>query len=155
MNRQKSKCGHGLQFVNPCTWIKMWRRWEIRPCGWISAGRALQTEATASEKALRWVYVWGQFYGVCSPGYTQYMLILCVCVHACVHAQSCLTFMTPMTIAHQVSLSMGLPRQEHWSGLLFPTPRDLPNSGIKAVFFVSPALAGKFFTTVPPGKHVY
>ena len=97
--------------------------------------------------------------GVCSPGYTQYMLILCVCVcvcaHACVHAQSCLTFMTPWTVAHQVSLSMGLPRQEHWSGLLFPTPRDLPNSGIKAVFFVSPALAGKFFTTVPPGKHVY
>ena len=32
---------------------------------------------------------------------------------------------------------MGFPRQEYWSGLLFPSPRDLPNPGIK---FESPAL---------------
>ena len=97
--------------------------------------------------------------GVCRPGQTQNMLTVCVCVCLCVcvctHDQSCPTFRTPWTIAHQVSLSMGLPRQERWSGLPFPTPRDLPNPGIKPVFFVSPALAGKFFTTVPPGKHVY
>ena len=30
-------------------------------------------------------------------------------------------------------LSMGFSRQEHWSGLLFPSPGDLPNSGIKTV----------------------
>ena len=77
----------------------------------------------------------------------------CVCVRAC--AQLCPTFRTPWTVAQQVSLSVGLPKQEHWSGLLFPTPRDLPNPGIKPVFFVSPALAGKLFTIVPPGKHVY
>ena len=35
---------------------------------------------------------------------------------------------------------MGLPRQEHWSGLLFPSPRDLPNPGIKSVSAVSPTL---------------
>ena len=44
---------------------------------------------------------------------------------------------------------MGFPRQEYWSGLLFSSPGDLPNPGIKSV---SPALAGGFFTTEPPGK---
>ena len=36
-------------------------------------------------------------------------------------------FTTPWTVARQVPLSMGLPRQEYWSGLPFPTPWDLPN----------------------------
>ena len=44
---------------------------------------------------------------------------------------------------------MGFPRQESWSGLLFPSPGDLHNPGIKPM---SPALAGGFFTTEPPGK---
>ena len=34
----------------------------------------------------------------------------------------------------------------------FPTPLDLPNPGIKPESLVAPALAGRFFTTVPPGK---
>jgi len=47
---------------------------------------------------------------------------------------------------------MGFSRQEYWSGLPFPSPRDLPNPGIyKLLSSVSPALAG-FFTTEPPGK---
>ena len=44
---------------------------------------------------------------------------------------------------------MGFPRQEYWSGLPFPSPGDLPNPEIKAA---SLALAGRFFTTEPPGK---
>jgi len=47
---------------------------------------------------------------------------------------------------------MGFSRQEYRGGLLFPSPEDLPNPGIE---FVSPALAGKFFTTEPPGKPRY
>ena len=39
---------------------------------------------------------------------------------------------------------MGFPRQENWSGLLFPPPEDLPNPGTKPS---SPELAGEFFTT--------
>ena len=35
------------------------------------------------------------------------------------------------------------------SGLPFPFPRDLPNPEIEPM---SPALAGRFFTTEPPGK---
>ena len=41
-------------------------------------------------------------------------------------------------------MSMRFPRQEYWNGLLFPSPGDLPDPGIKAR---SSALAGGFFTT--------
>ena len=44
---------------------------------------------------------------------------------------------------------MGFPRQKYWSGLPFPSPGDLPDPGIE---LASPALAGRFFTTEPPGK---
>jgi len=36
--------------------------------------------------------------------------------------QSCLTLCDPQTAAHQASLSLGFSRQEHWSGLPFPSP---------------------------------
>ena len=58
-------------------------------------------------------------------------------------------FVTPWTVACQAPLSMGLPRQEHWSGLPFSSPGDLPHSVIKPA---SPALPGGFFTTEPPRK---
>ena len=58
-------------------------------------------------------------------------------------------FATTWTVAHQIPLSMGFPRQEYWSGLSFLSPGDLPDPGIEAT---SPALAGGFFTTEPPGK---
>ena len=48
------------------------------------------------------------------------------------------SFVAPWTVTHQASLSMGFHRQEYWSGLPFPSPGDLPNSGTKAV---PPALA--------------
>ena len=40
-------------------------------------------------------------------------------------------FATPWTVAYQASQSMGFSMQEYWSGLPFPSPGDLPNSGIK------------------------
>ena len=62
----------------------------------------------------------------------------------------CIPFsVTSWTAAHQALLSMGSPRQECWRGLPFPPPGDLPDPGIEPV---SPALAGGFVTTRPPGK---
>ena len=58
-------------------------------------------------------------------------------------------FATPWTVACQAPLSMGCPRPECWSGLPFPSSGDLPNPGMEPE---SPALAGRFFTTEPPGK---
>ena len=56
----------------------------------------------------------------------------------CVRAQLCPTFVTPWTVARQAPLSMGFPRQEYWSGLLFPPPGDLPYPMIKPGFLMSP-----------------
>ena len=61
-------------------------------------------------------------------------------------------FATPWTVAFQAPLSMRFPRQEYWSRLPFPLSGDLPNLGIKPA---SPALAGGFFITEPPGKPVH
>ena len=52
-------------------------------------------------------------------------------------------------VACQPPLSVGFPRQECSSGLPFPPPEDLPDPGIEPA---SPALAGGFPTTEPPGK---
>ena len=55
-------------------------------------------------------------------------------------------------VAQWAPLSMGFPRKEYWIGLPFPSPGDLLDPEIKLVFLASPALAGRFFTIVPPGK---
>ena len=44
-------------------------------------------------------------------------------------AMWCLTLETPWTVACQAPLSMGFSRQDYWSGLPFPSPRDLPDPG--------------------------
>ena len=56
-------------------------------------------------------------------------------------------------VAHHAPLSMEFSRQEYWSELPFPTPGDLPNPRIKSMSPASPVLAGRFFTTVSPGKY--
>ena len=61
-------------------------------------------------------------------------------------------FATLWTVACQAPLSRRLSRQEYWSGLPCPPPGDLPDSGIRPESVISPALAGGFFTTEPPGK---
>ena len=61
------------------------------------------------------------------------------------------SFVTPWTVAHLASLSMGFPKQEYWSGLPFPTLGDLPDPRIKPM---SPAFAGGFFTTELPEKPI-
>ena len=63
------------------------------------------------------------------------------------HICSVRLFVNPWTAACQGPLSMGFSRQEYWSGLPCPHPRDLPDPGIKPVSLTSPALAGRLFTT--------
>ena len=57
--------------------------------------------------------------------------------------------MTSWTIACQASLSVGFSRQGYWNGLPFPSPVDLSDPEIEPV---SPAVAGRLFTTELPGK---
>ena len=56
-------------------------------------------------------------------------------------------FVTPWTVACQVSLSMEFSWQEYWSGLPCPPLGDLHDPGIEPSSFLSPALAGGLFTT--------
>ena len=56
---------------------------------------------------------------------------------------------TPWTVAHQAPLSMRFSRQGYWNGLPFPSPGDLPNSGIKPR---SPALQAGSLPTELQGK---
>ena len=63
--------------------------------------------------------------------------------------QSCPTLCNPMDCSPPDSLSMEFSRQEYWSGLPFPSPGDLPNSGIEPR---SPVLHADSLPSVPPGK---
>ena len=82
-------------------------------------------------------------------------LLLAVCCSLAWHPCVCMLsqfshvwlFTTSGIVAHQAPLSMGFFRQEYWSGLLCPPPGRLPDPGMKPVFLMSPALAGRFFTT--------
>ena len=75
--------------------------------------------------------------------------IIYICAVLCLVTQSCLTLCDLWTVAHQTLLSMKFSRQEYWSGLLFPTPEDLPDPGIEPR---SPASQANSLLYEPPGK---
>ena len=77
-------------------------------------------------------------------GYIR-ILVMGQCVCTCVLSHICLC--NPIDIACQAPPSMEFSRQEYWSGLPFPTPGDLPNSGIESTSLMFPSLPGGFFTT--------
>ena len=84
-----------------------------------------------------------------------------LCAHVCGHAHACFCVMCvgmcsdmfnsllPDGLYPPGSSVHGLPRQECWSELPFPPPGDLPDPGIDPA---SPTLAGRSFTSEPPGK---
>ena len=78
---------------------------------------------------------------------------MCVCVYTCVGAQLCLTLCDPNDrsppgfFVKEISQA----RIVEWVAP-YPPPGALPDPGIKPTPVASPALAGVFFTTVPPGK---
>ena len=55
----------------------------------------------------------------------------------------------PWTVAYQASPSMGVSRKEYWSGLLFPSPGDLSDSGME---LGCPALQADALASEPPGR---
>ena len=83
------------------------------------------------------------------PHSTGNTYLFSLSVHACVlSCFSCVQLFAALwTAACQAPLSMGVSGQECGSGLPCPPPRELSHPGIKPASPVSPALAGKFFTT--------
>ena len=77
--------------------------------------------------------------------------ILCTKVKV---AQLCPTLCSLFVVC-QAPLSMEFSGQEYWSGLPFPSPRDLPYPGIEPMSLTSPALAGGFsLSLASPGKQL-
>ena len=81
-----------------------------------------------------------------SPNPHQHLLssVLWILAILCCCCSVTKSFATPWTVAHQASLSMGLPRQEYWTRLPFPSLGELPDPEVEPV---SNALASGFFTT--------
>ena len=65
----------------------------------------------------------------------------------CLVAQLCPTLCDPVDCSPPGSSAHGILQARYWSGLPFPPPGDFPDPGIKPTSPVSPALAGRFFTT--------
>ena len=72
--------------------------------------------------------------------------------NACAVLSHVRLIVTPWTVAHQASPSMGFFRQEYWSGLPFPPPGDLPDPGTKLASPLSLALQADSLYTEPSGK---
>ena len=70
----------------------------------------------------------------------------------CSISQSCPTLCDPMDYSLLGSSAHGIFQARMLSGLPFPSLGDLPNPGIKPTSLISPVLAGRFFTTAPPGS---
>ena len=64
------------------------------------------------------------------------------------HAKSLKSCLTLRTVALQAPLFVGFSRHKYWSGMPCLPPGDLLNQGVKPVSLMSPALAGRFFTTI-------
>ena len=75
----------------------------------------------------------------------------CNCTYVCQSLSHVPLFATPWTVAHQAPQSMEFSRQECWSGLLFPSPGDIPNPGIESR---SPPLQSDSLPSEPPGKPI-
>ena len=92
--------------------------------------------------ALIYIYIYIYIYIICC----LYIILYICCAQSLSHVQ---LFVILRTGAYQAPLSMEFSLQQYWSGLPFLSPRHLPNPGIEPL---SPALAGRFFTTAPPRK---
>ena len=107
----------------------------------------------STSRGADWDRAWGKVLGFWKCLYVVMTVIQCMCV--CSVTQSCLTLCHPMDYSQPGSSVHGIFRQEYWSRLPFPPPGDLPNPGTEPMSPASPALAGRFFTTEPPGKPPY
>ena len=82
-----------------------------------------------------------------STSHVSRLLVFCV-VHMLSHFSYIQLFATLWTVNLQAPLYLGFSRREYWNELPCPPPGHLPNPGIKPSSRISPALAGRFFTSV-------
>ena len=163
-----------LQYFSHLMWkLTHWKR----PWGWerLKAGGEGDNRGPDSWMAspAQWTWVWASsrsWWWTGRPGMLQSTVSQRVGLHwttelnwerqksACVCAEvlsdSALVWLCASlwTAACQALLSLGISRQEYWSGMPFPPPGDLPSPGTEPTSLTSPALAGSSLPLVPPGK---
>ena len=124
------------------------------PMDW-RAWRATVNGITKNLTGLKWpgmdahIYVLWFWGAVCWTHQRVPAQAVCLCVLSRFSRLGLLA--TPWTTALQASPYTDFSRQEYWSGLSFSSPGGLPNPWREPA---SPALAGGFFTTEPPGKAI-
>ena len=94
------------------------------------------------------VVIWGPVIEVWGCGEIQVRMKVKVLV-----AHSSPTLCDPTNCSPPGPSVHGFSQQEYWRGLPFPSPGNLPDPGMEPGSLASPAWAGRFFTTAPPGKH--
>ena len=143
-------------------WVLPWgpcRSWSLsgctpRPCapGCFEMASSWN-QATSPQRSTPFTLIPSQSQHPCSlllPYLVSWFYVcVCACMHECLHVQ---LFLIPWIIAHQAPLSMGFSSQEYWSVLPFPPPGDFPSPGIEPCSPVSPALASRSLTIMPPEK---
>ena len=132
-----SALNHGSNF-DSSLWVKLWSVHVSSFCP-SSKGHQLLTGSSsdADGRSIR-----GQ---VGSCNHISSLYLFCACMPSRFSRVGlCATL---WTIACWAPLSMGLSRQEYWSGLPCPPPGDLPNPGNEPATLISPVLAGGFFIT--------
>ena len=91
-------------------------------------------------------------------GSNTFLQVLCsefLGIRTYVHSkslQSCPTLCDPVDCSPPVSSVHGISQERIVEWVAIPPPGDLPNLGMEPVSLASAALAGRFFTTEPPGK---
>ena len=101
------------------------------------------------------IYGSSHFISFTSFPFVHFRVCVCVCVCVCVSFLVCSIVsdsFDPMGYNPPMSTSMEFSRQEYWSGLPYIPPGCLPDPGVELASLASPAPAGRFFNTAPPGK---
>ena len=102
---------------------------EMRKRSYLQAARI---QCVKTQTSMIEMFLWS-WISLCRVLYfSEYTSIITSMKWSEVKPLSCIQiFVTPRTVASQASQSMGFSRQEYWSGVPFPSPRDLPYPGIK------------------------
>ena len=117
------------------------RLWILEASSYLLVSSFQSKPSCGTQVRVHWSYVNVSISSLQSP---RCLTKGCTCWIASVMSNSLQCY---IYLDHQVSLSMGFPRQEYWSGVPFPPPGDLPLPGIKPASLTSPVLAGRFFST--------
>ena len=110
---------------------------QARLLEWVAMPSSRRSSQPGTEpRALKSPALTGGFFTTSATGEAPLLKVcVCVCVRVCVRVctLSCFSCVqlcaTLWTVAHQAPLSIGFSRQEHYSGLSYPLPGDLPNPG--------------------------